>query len=311
MKRLRLVALAGIALLVAACQGSFSSGPQIPQLPGTATGPSTTAPQSAASGTEQKPLTAQPQTFALTDAPSGFKCPDAGGYSCVIRFNIPPETPTPVPTRANSKNKKRTITPSPSPSPTPSPTPVPSPSAVASTSPGASPHGSASPNASATPAGGTISISLVALPADVPKMVITDQKNAVPTIPLMRLTLVLSNSYILDGPASIVFTLPKDQLVENRSFAIQLFEETVHKKKTDHKPLFTLTKSTLEKEQLTFAFRPPKIELPKDHHYLVVLYADQLPATPLPAASASASPTSASPVAIPSFNASVRPSATP
>ncbi len=142
-------------------------------------------------------------------------------------------------------------------------------------------------------------------------MVITDQKNAVPTIPLMRLTLVLSNSYILDGPASIVFTLPKDQLVENRSFAIQLFEETVHKKKTDHKPLFTLTKSTLEKEQLTFAFRPPKIELPKDHHYLVVLYADQLPATPLPAASASASPTSASPVAIPSFNASVRPSATP
>lgn len=302
MIRLRAAALSGIALLLAACQGSFSSGPQIPQLPTGATATTTTAPQSAATGPAQKPLTTQAQTFALTDAPTGFKCPDAGGYGCVIRFNVPPETPAPPPARTTAKNKKRPPTPSPSPTPSPTPSPLPSPNA--SDSPGASPRASASPTASASPAGGTVSVTLVALPADVPKMVITDQKNVVPTMPLMRVTLVLSENFILDGSANIVFTLPKEQVVEGRSFAIQLFEETVHKKKTDYKPLFTLAKSTLDKQQLTFSFRPPKIELPKDHHYLVVLYADPLPATPQPVATPQ-------PIATSSSSPSARPSATP
>lgn len=139
-------------------------------------------------------------------------------------------------------------------------------------------------------------------------MVVTDPKNVQVTVALVRLTLGFSENYVLDGPDSLVFTLPKEQLVAKRGFAIQLFEEVTHKKHTDYKPLFTLAKSSLDKQELTFGFTPPKLALPKGHHYLIVLYGDQIPATPQPSASpaanatagASAAPPNALPTALPS-----------
>jgi len=126
-----------------------------------------------------------------------------------------------------------------------------------------------------------------ALPADAPKMMIT-AKNALPTTAVMKIAIVPSQDFTLEGPASAVFTLPKDQ-VENRGFAIQLFEDTLDKKKRHvFKPLYTLAKSSLSKQTLTFSFTPPKITLPKGHTYLIVLYGDQRAATASPAATSSA-----------------------
>ena len=118
-------------------------------------------------------------------------------------------------------------------------------------------------------------------------MVIT-AKNATPTTAVIRIAIVPSEDFALDGPASATFTLPKDQ-VENRGFAIQLFEDTLDKKKRHvFKPLFTLAKSSLSKQTLTFSFTPPKLTLPKGHRYLIVLYGDERTATASPAATASA-----------------------
>jgi hypothetical protein len=117
-------------------------------------------------------------------------------------------------------------------------------------------------------------------------------------------TLIPSADFPLDGRAIAEFTLPKEQLA-NRGFAIQLFEETVRHKRHDIHPLYTLAKSTLVKQTLTFSMTPPKLTLPKGRKYFVVLYGDQQVA-------ASASPAgSASPVASASPSASPKASATP
>ncbi|MDP9111100.1 MAG: hypothetical protein M3M96_05670, partial [Candidatus Eremiobacteraeota bacterium] len=146
------------------------------------------------------------------------------------------------------------------------------------------------------PSGPTLALTMTVLPTDAPKMVITS-KNALPTTAVMRIALVPSDDFMLDGPASAVFTLPKDQL-GNRGFAIQLFEDSVNKKgKHDFRPLFTLAKSTLEKQKLAFSFTPPKLTLPKHHRYLIVLYGDERTSTVSPAASSSASPGGTAPVA--------------
>ncbi|MBC5814980.1 MAG: hypothetical protein GIW97_00420 [Candidatus Eremiobacteraeota bacterium] len=140
-------------------------------------------------------------------------------------------------------------------------------------------------------------------------MIITG-KNVLPTTALMRIALVPSEDFTLDGAASAVFTLPKDQ-IENRGFAIQLFEETVNKKNRHTlRPLFTLAKSSLSKQKLTFDFTPPKLTLPKGHKYLIVLYGDERTATASPAATGNAK-SSAVPTDQGSGSASPTPAARP
>ncbi len=129
---------------------------------------------------------------------------------------------------------------------------------------------------------------MTALPNDAPKMVIT-KKGAPATKALVRISLIPSDDFTLDGPAEAVFTLPKEE-IPNRGFAIQLFEDTVHKKHHELRALFTLAKSTIDKQKLTFDFLPPKMTLPKGHHYFIILYGDDRPNS-TPAPSGSGSPT--------------------
>ena len=297
MKRVRNAAVTLFVLLAAACSSGFSTGPQIPgvgQSPGANPygQPSPQSSATAAPSTAPKGTASDTQTFSVADVAKGIPCPESGGFTCVLRFNLPVPAPSP------SGSAKASASESPSPSPTPSPTPTPSPAPEG--------KGTAPTTASATPSpgpsGATLALAMTVLPTDAPKMVITT-KNALPTTALMRISLVPSDDFILDGPASAVFTLPKDQLA-NRGFAIQLFEDSVNKKgKHDFRPLFTLAKSTLQKQQLTFNFTPPKLTLPKHHHYLIVLYGDERTSTASPAASAESSPTTS-----PSGAASVSPS---
>lgn len=283
---LRRAAVVLMVLSAAACQGSYSTGPQIPNtIPsGTQASPASNATgNSAAQSSASAP---QSLSFAFSDAAHGFTCPESNGFGCTIKLNVPPETPAP------STSPKATAS--------SSPTPSAAPSASSSASPSATP--------TATPsAGPSFALTMSALPKDAPKMVITN-KDAPPTTAVVLITLVPSADFTLDGRAIAEFTLPKEQLA-NRGFAIQLFEETVRRKHHDIHPLYTLAKSVLVKQTLTFSMTPPKLTLPKGRKYFVVLYGDQQPvASASPAGSASPA-ASASPQVTPS--ASPKASATP
>lgn len=302
MKGLRVAALLAAMTIGAGCQGSFGGGTGLPTTMSTlgpgALASTTPGPASTASAAPQQPQNAT-ASFSLTEEGPGFTCPALdGGYSCVVRLNVHAPSPTPSASSSGSRKGKK-----PTPSPTPSPTPTPTPAPAASASPGTI----ASP--SPTPASPSMSVAVSIYPADAPKMVIVSKEKLPPTVAVMRLALVPSVDFTLDGAAMAQFTLP-DTEFGNRGFALQFFEETVGKKnKRSTHPLYSLTKSQLDKQTLTFSLKPPKLTLPKGHKYLMVLYADQRPATPSPAPSSSVTP-QASPVLQPD-NPVPAPSSTP
>ncbi|MBV8689162.1 MAG: hypothetical protein JOZ59_03540 [Candidatus Eremiobacteraeota bacterium] len=91
--------------------------------------------------------------------------------------------------------------------------------------------------------------------------------------------IVPAEDFTLDGAALAQFTLPPPEIA-NRGFAVQIFSEDVHGKRHDWSPVITIAHSSLDGATLTFRFMPPKLTLPKDHHYLAVLYGDARPGAP-------------------------------
>jgi len=200
MKAIRFGGALTCAFALTACQGNYSSGPQVPStIPPAAVGVASPPPSGAPAKTGAQVAPAGAQTFAIADAARGFACAPSAGFSCLLRFNLPPETPAP---KAGT---------------TPAPTATPHPSA----SPSASAGPSMSPAPSASPAGGTMVLSSTVLPTDAPKMVNT-AKNAAPTTALLRIELIASTDFTLEGRGIADFTLPKEQLSE-RGFAVQIF----------------------------------------------------------------------------------------
>src|SRR5579872_1346293 len=223
-------------------------------------------------------------SYLIADAKKGFACPQSSdGYGCSLSFNLPPPTPTPSPGAKNANSKHAaTASPSPSPSPTasPSPSPSPDPSAGASAGPSSKPSGSPSP----TPTPPTITLTAQAPPKDAPQMVHIPA-NTLDTVPLIMVELTTNDDFVLDGWVNAQFTLPKSQ-VENRGFAMQLFQVNKHKHSSDYKPIWTFDKSVLNDDTLTFSFEPPKMTIGKGSTYTLVLYGDdestQPSASPLP-----------------------------
>jgi hypothetical protein len=243
--------------------------------------------------------------FAMSDAPTGFQCPSSvDGYACVLRFNVPPPTPTPSPGAKTKGKQKATPTPSPTPTPTPTPSPTPTPQlngdAVAM---GNEPPLEATPTP--TPSGPAVTLRVEALPKSAPPMYHTPQ-NTINVVPLMMAHLTPNDDFVLDGRAIAQFTLPADQ-VEHRGFAVQLFQETTKKKKTDYRPIWTFDKSTLQDGTLTFEFTPPKLTIHKGDTYDLVLFGDTKKETPAPSGSPSPS---AAPSGSPSPAASPEPTGT-
>jgi len=253
------------------------------------------------------------QMFAMSDAPTGFQCPPSvDGYSCMLRFNVPPPTPTPGPGAKAKGKQQATPTPSPTPTPTPTPTPAPTPAPTGTVNPDDNggvamdnepPPEGASP--SPTPSGPTVTVRVEALPTTAPPMYHTPQ-NTINVTPLIMAHLTPSVDFVLDGEAVAQFTLPPDQ-VQHRGFAVQLFQETTDKKnKTYYRPIWTFDNSTLKNDTLTFDFTPPKMTIPKGTTYVLVLFGDTKKETPAPSGSPSASP-SGSPSAAPAASAEPSP----
>ncbi len=111
-----------------------------------------------------------------------------------------------------------------------------------------------------------------------------------PFTALVTVRMSVSTDEVIKDHAEANFTLPADQLVKDRGFAIQLFHETTgkHNKHTD---TFMGSYSTFDVDAKTdtlhFAFDAPPLQVKKGETWLFVLYADKL-ASPSPSASASA-----------------------
>lgn len=273
---MRLAALCFAAVMLAACSGNFGTGTGIPQQGGMPPIEPSTMPANNAKGLPEgmgmtPPPEPSPGVYAIADAQSGFACPPTvDEYSCRLSFNLPPPTPSP------SSSPKGKHTTSPSPSPSPSPTPVPS--------------GSGSPSPSPTAGSATVTLNAEAMPSSAPKMVHVPQ-NTLNVDPLMMVTLNTNADFPLDGWVNAEFTLPKDQVSKDRGFAVQLFSRTTKKRGVNYSPIWTFDKSTIDGTMLTFSFKPPKMKIPKNSTYVLVLYGDKKSSTAAsPAPSATASP---------------------
>jgi hypothetical protein len=145
-----------------------------------------------------------------------------------------------------------------------------------------------------------------ALPKDAPKMVNPDEK-AVATVALMQIRLKTDADEVLQGKAIAEFTLPKEQ-IGGRGFAVQLFRESVKKKKTTDDFIGTYADSKLLQDTtLRFQLMMPKLQVKKDETWLLVLYGDEMPsASGSPGASASPN-ASTSPASNPSPGVSASP----
>lgn len=137
---------------------------------------------------------------------------------------------------------------------------------------------------------------------------INPDPKAVATVPLMQVRLKTDADEVLQGKAIAEFTLPKEQ-VGGRGFALQLFHESVKKKKTTDDFMGTYSESKLDKQTLRFTLTMPKMQVKKDETWMLVLYGDELPSSSA-SPGASASPNaSASPAASPSPGVSASPAA--
>ncbi len=271
---LRAIIVVGV-LALAACSGNFGTGTSSPggsMIPPGAPGenqplslPSDagSASPGASAASVAAPLGGDTAQLALSDAASGLQCPDVNGYTCLLRLNAPDATPAP----SSSPKGKTQSTPSPSPSPTPTATPAPSPL----------PSGElASPLPSATPTGPTMTLKVAVHPKGAPPMY-RPPAGALGTTALMDVTLSPSEKFVLNGNVIAAFSLPKEELAQ-RGFALQIFQVQTHKKKSSTlHPLYSFNKSSRDGSTLTFEFKPPKLTVPKDSTYLLVLYGDDHP----------------------------------
>jgi hypothetical protein len=147
------------------------------------------------------------------------------------------------------------------------------------------------------------------LPKDAPKMENPNPK-AVSTVALVTLRLRTDADVTLAGKMIVDYTLPKEQ-IGGRGFAVQLYRESVKKKKTVQTFFGSYSKSHLDGTTLHFELDAPALPVKKDEVWLLVLYGDELPsasASAAPSSSASAG-ASASPSA--SASASASPSGSP
>jgi hypothetical protein len=288
------VALAVLGVALGACSGSFGSagtaqpgGVNPPVNPQGGIGQPYFSPSPMVSGAVSPAPSAPPgkfATYALADVAKSVKCPTDKGYSCTLQLPFVSASPSAPPDAS------------------------PSASASASPSPSSSVPASALLNASPspTPAGPQLSVTLTGNPTDAPKMVNPNPK-AVSTIALVELHLRTDADATMSGKASADFSLPKEQ-IGGRGFAIQLFYETLQKKKRVDKFIGNYNVSKLVGDSiLHFAFdMKPAVQVKNGENWLIVLYGDELPP-----ASPSVKASSSAPSPSPSASSSAFPSGSP
>ena len=99
---------------------------------------------------------------------------------------------------------------------------------------------------------------------------------ATKTLALFSIHLDADADAVLQGKAYADFTVPQDQL-DNRMFAVQLFRETVSKKKVTDSYIGSYIESKVEGNTVSFGLDVPKFQIKKDEVWLIVLYGEDIP----------------------------------
>jgi hypothetical protein len=222
--------------------------------------------------------------YAVTQGPTGMKCPVVQEfnqqYGCTLTFNLPTPSPSPSPGS----------TPAPTPSPTPTPTPKPSASSDDSDD---------DSDATPTPSpGAMITMQVEPLPRDLPNA--TNPNPAWMHItPLVAIRLQSNSQFTLQGGTSVQYTLPAMQYT-GRVFGLQLYyETTIRGKRLDQyiPGSYYQNYTTPLANTVQFSFNIPRaVTVRSSQVWLLAMYGAQVPPgttpTPSPTPSTSASPSS-------------------
>jgi hypothetical protein len=225
--------------------------------------------------------------YPIGQGPSGMRCPQVvqygQGYNCTVAFNIP----TPAP--SGSPGSKSTSAPTASPTPTPQPT-------ASSDDDNSDDNSDDTPAPAAAPAG-TMTLQMEPLPKDVPAMT-NPNPLFMHVTPLVAVRLQSNMDFVLNGNASVQYTLPQAQYA-GRVFALQLYNESSLRGKRVDQLIATYHKWTSPQgNTVQFVYTTPKVTVRHTQIWLLAMYGAQLPpgATPAPSPTPSTSPSpSASP----------------
>lgn len=222
--------------------------------------------------------------YPIGQGPSGMKCPQVLAFNqpfnCNLAFNIP--SPSPAPSGAAAKA---------SPKPTASPTPTPQPSA-SSDDDNSDDSSDDTPGPANTPSG-TLTLQMEPLPKDVPSMT-NPNPMFMRITPLVAMRLQSNLDFVLNGNASVQYTLPQVQYT-GRVFALQLYNESYLRGKRTDQLIATYSKfTTPQSNTVQFVFTTPKVTVRHTQIWLLAMYGAQLPPgstpTPSPAPSSSSAP---------------------
>lgn len=222
--------------------------------------------------------------YAISQGPSGMKCPVVQEfnqqYLCSVSFNMP--TPSP----SASPGSKATA------SPTPSPTPSPKPSASSDDSDDDS-------DATPTPSpAGMITMQVEPLPHDLPN--ITNPNPLwLHITPLVAIRLQSTMDFTLTGGTSVEYTLPAMQYT-GRIFGLQLYyETTIRGKRIDQyiPGSYYQNYTSPQTNTVLFTFNVPRpVTVRHTQVWLLAMYGAQVPPgttpTPSPTPAATSSPSS-------------------
>lgn len=311
------LAMVGVAIALGGCQGNLGSGSGL-SIPAAAPynqpgGPGNAAPQS-------RQRTLDGGVF-LTEDMATLPLPDLDGFGVTLQLGTPPPTPSPTPSGttpapsagpASATTKRRTklraatalaaVPPTPalsansaSPSAAPSPGPSPSGASLGSPAPTGSPlAANASPLAAngsplatkasplATKAPAKTVTKLVVYPDDAPAAPTPQPSGNIQSYPVRK---ALVRGYLkpvadlpLYGLGAIKFTIPTAEDTDGRGYTVALFASGKHHRDTlvASDPKATSAAHIVASEALD------GLVLKKNIGYLVVLYADELAATPAP-----------------------------
>jgi len=296
--------LAALSVVLTACQGNIGSGGLT--IPGP---PAYNNPQGPGEGTQSRQRVVEGAVFLAPDLKE-IPLPAVDGFTVAVELGSPaPASPSAAPSRTagqrggsalrsrrlvgarseTGRTAAAAIVASEAPSSAPSPQPSGSPAPGASVPPSARAAGpSVSPQPS--PGGPKVATKTIAYPDDAPAAPSPQPSGNVQTYAVRK---AIVRGYInsatplaLYGLGAIRFTIPTDEQKDARGFTIALFESGRH----HHQSLVAFDPDAKVDGSVVSVSDTQPLVLKKDTGYLLMLYGDELPATPGPVSSGYATP---------------------
>lgn len=301
--RLASLAVAGFAIALGGCQGSLGSGPGL-QLPATASNAQPAGPGVAGVQSRQRALAG---AVYLTPDMTTLPLPPLDGFAVALQLGTPPpsSSPSPEPTasgspRATSSHRRaalhRTKTRSvavavaaPSALQTGATTAAPSAPPAPSVTPAAGPSGPA-PSPTGSAVGSKMVTKLIVYPDDAPSAPTPQPSGNVQTFPtrkaLVRGFIKPGADIALYGLGAVKFTIPAQEDVAQRGYTVAVFSAG----RRHHDSLIASDSTAAVIAHVVASAAVDGLVLKKNTDYLLVLYADELAATPGPVPSGYPSP---------------------